>query len=352
MNEKEPIIIEQVQDVRRGADATQIGTQNNIYGLSYRDAKELCSDLIKSELDIYKIEAEEIAKQRDENLLANFFERLSNERIEDKEIVEEFKNPDMQYSYVEAQKSYIRLGTKELEDTLAQLLVDRLKEKNRTLLQIALGEAITVVPILLPEQLDILAICFRLRYTKRLNVNNLESFYNYLTVYILPHICGEQKKNSLYQHLVYAKTGSIDMGEITLEGLFSKTYTGLFMKGFDTSEVETYINKYPLLFTRCLHDSSKLQINAIDSDVLSTKLLEANVLLEDKSTIETLFTQNQFQTNEIKDFICENLPPAKMIFDLWNSTLKHFTLTSIGIVLGANRSKQICGESFDMNIWI
>ncbi len=59
MNNNEPLLIELVQEVKRGSEATQIGTQNNIYGLSYRDTKELCIDLIKSELDIYKQEAEE-----------------------------------------------------------------------------------------------------------------------------------------------------------------------------------------------------------------------------------------------------------------------------------------------------
>ncbi len=174
----------------------------------------------------------------------------------------------MKLSYIEAQKSYIRLGTKELEDTLAQLLVDRLKEKDRTLLQIALGEAITVVPILLPEQLDILVLSFRLRYTRNLRLNNLITFYDYLKEKILPHINGNQTKTSLYQHLVYAKTGSTDIGEISLEDIFSRIYPGLFMKGFDISEIQTYFEKYPSIFVNCLQNPSKLQINAMITIIL------------------------------------------------------------------------------------
>ena len=353
MSDNESNIIEQRQEVKRGADATQIGVQNNTYGLTYRDTKELCTDLIKAELNIYKNDAEEIAKQRDANLLQNFLEKLSHQKIEDKTITEEFKNPDMQFSYIEAQKSYIRLGTKELEDTLSQLLVDRLKEKKRTLLQIALGEAITVVPILLPEQLDILALCFRLRYTRKLDINSLITFYNYLKESILPHLNGEQKKNSLYQHLVYAKTGSIDMGEISLENIFLQNYPGLFMKGFDLSEIQMFVEKYPSLFVKCLQTPSKQQISAIDSATLSNLLLSLNVTPEDKTAIELLYTQNILPHNEVKDSICKTVPQTNFLFELWNnSQLKHFSLTSIGIVLGANRSKQIHGDSFDMNIWI
>lgn len=353
MSDNESSIIEQRQEVKRGADATQIGVQSNSYGLTYRDTKELCTDLIKAELNIYKNEAEEIAKQRDANLLQNFLEKLSIEKIEDKTIAEEFKNPDMQFSYIEAQKSYIRLGTQELEDTLAQLLVDRLKEKERTLLQIALGEAITVVPILLPEQLDILALCFRLRYTRKLDINNLITFYAYLKESILPLLNGEQKKNSLYQHLVYAKTGSIDMGEISLENIFSQNYPGLFMKGFNIDEIQVFAEKYPSLFVNCLQYPQKKQLSAIDSDTLSNLLLTLNVTPEDKTALEGFFSQNILTPNEIKDTICRAIPQFDNLFEVWNnSQLKHFSLTSIGIVLGANRSKQICGDSFDMNIWI
>lgn len=47
------------------------------------------------------------------------------------------------------------------------------------------------------------------------------------------------------------------------------------------------------------------------------------------------------------------VPSSKILFSQWNDTyLKHLTLTSVGIVLGANRSKQISGTTFDMNIWI
>lgn len=350
---KEPIIIEQHQDIKKGANATQIANQCNYYGISYKDAKELCSDLIKSELDIYKREAEEIAKHRDDSLLNNFFSRLSEERITNDTIIGELKNPDMQFSYVEAQKSYIRLGTKELEDTLAELLVDRIKEKNRTLLQIALGEAITVVPMLLSEQLDILSICFRLKYTKTLSINNLETFFNYIRTSILPHINGEQKKQSLYQHLVYAKTGSIDMGEFLLEDIFSRNYSGLFMKGFSFEDIKEYIEKYPTLFINSLQNPSKLQINALDSEILSNSLLSLNVSPEDEQAIKNHYTQNIMPLNEIKDNIIRNVSESELLFNVWNeSQLKNFTLTSVGIVLGANRSKQISGDIFNMNIWI
>lgn len=310
--------------------------------------------MIKDELDIYRNEAEKTAKERDEKLLRIFFEQLHNEKLTDEMVCEEFKNPDMQYTYVAAQKAYIRLGTQELEKMLADLLVCRVKENKRTLLQITLSEAITVVPMLLPEQLDILALCFRLRYTKSLMVDSINSFFYYLNNSILPHISSINDKHSLYQHLVYAKVGSIDTGQLSLETIFSKVYGGLFLNGYTTDELQDYLSKYPTYFIQCLHNSEKFQINAMRTEDLD-ELLERNEELNsaDKKFLKDHFSNNMMSQEEIKNFICKESPNCETLFNLWNdSPLKHFSLTSVGIVLGANRSKQLSGDIFDMNIWI
>lgn len=346
--------IEISQENKRGSQSTQIAQQNNYYGMDYQNTKSLCLDLIKDELTIYRNEAEKIAKERDEQLLNLFFERLHNEKLEDATVSQEFKNPDMQYTYIEAQKSYIRLGTKELENILANLLVDRVKENQRTLLQIALNEAITVVPMLLPEQLDILALCFKMRYSKHLSVNSIPSFFDYLQNSIYPHVFATDNKDSLYQHLVYAKTGSIDIGETSLENIFSQTYGGLFLKGYLEDELQEYPAKYPKLFTKCLQNPDKLQINALSLDDLNTELNIINGLSStDKTFFQEHFSKNIMSANEIKDYICNKESKYYSLFKLWNdSLLKHLTLTSIGIILGANRAKQLCNETFDLTIWI
>ena len=167
---------EMKQENKLGSQSTQIALQNNYYGMDYQNTKSLCQDLIRNELEKYKADAEQLAKERDEKFLSTLFEKLHRENIDDNSMCKEFRNPDMQYTFVEAQKAFIRLGTPELETILSNLLVDRAKESNRTLLQIALAEAVSVVPMLLPSQLDILALCFRLRYTRNNIINNLPTF--------------------------------------------------------------------------------------------------------------------------------------------------------------------------------
>ncbi len=341
------------QENKHGSDSPQIGIQNNYYGMNYENTKALCMDLINSELNIYKNEAEQTALIRDNKLLENFFERLHNENMTDSSVLKEFKNPDMQYCYVEAQKSYMRTGTKDLEDTLAQLLVDRVKTNEHNLLQIALGEAIKVVPLLLPQQLDILAMCFILRYTRSTHVYNLHTFFSYIKKVLLPHISECSDKGSLYQHLVYTNTASIDITEISLEEVFKNVYPVIFQKGIAIDEVHDYISKYPDLFIKSLYNPLMVQLSTFDLNTLNNACTMFNVTEEDKKYLTNLFKSQLMLPNEIRKVIIKNQPQCSNLFNLWNnSTLKHLSLTSVGIVLGAKRSNQISGETYDLSIWI
>ncbi|MCQ4936719.1 MULTISPECIES: LPO_1073/Vpar_1526 family protein [Anaerotignum] len=183
--------------------------------------------------------------------------------------LEEFKNPDLQFSYVNAQKAYIRVGTDELENILSELLFNRIKESKRTLLQLTLNESLNIVPMLLPQQLNILAICFMLRFTISKSVNNHNSLKEYLLTSLLPHFVGDLKKNSLYQHLEYTRCGQVSSSELRFEHIISRTYKGLFLKGIPLAEIEELRNKYPTLFLPCLNNKELWQINAINDEFLN-----------------------------------------------------------------------------------
>lgn len=143
------------------------------------------------------------------------------------------------------------------------------------------------------------------------------------------------------------------MGQILLEDIFINSYQGFFMKGFDKKEVSLYGSKYPSLFMNSYYDPAKLQIKALNATSLAEIIKSSNVLPEDKNIIQNLYSQNKMTTKEIKDIVCRKLPQSECLFDLWNKTqLKNLSLTSVGIVIGANRSKLNSGESFNMNIWI
>lgn len=339
-----------------GSKGVQIGTQINNYGMGYKDTKDLCLDLIKEQLNIYKKEAALEAEKRNTDLLNAFLRKISREEIDSSTLGEVFKTPDMQYTYVEAQKAYIRSGAKDLEEVLSDLLVSRIKEKERSLLQIALREAITVVPMLIPEQLDALALCFLLRYTKSENVNSIDDLIDLFDEEIMPflNIGDKAKKGSFFSHLSYAKAGNVEISSLPLEGIFSSTYRGLFCCGYDNEKIEGYKKSYPELFIVCLNDESKWQINAINDDVLNQSLEKyPNMTEQEKEKIVRLFRENTMSEKEIVNLICKNNPAYLNLFELWNNTLfERLTLTTVGVVLGAMRIKMVTGNNIDMSMWV
>lgn len=339
-----------------GGTGTQIANQNNYYGMSYSETKNLCLDLIKVELDNYKETAAYEAKIRNEELLNSFIKKMQEEKI-DKDIVGEvFKNPDMQYTYIDAQKAYIRSGTKDLEEILTELLVCRIKEKEHSLLQIALKEAINVVPMLLPKHFDALALCFLLKYSKDTSINSMEGLVQYLNTKILPHanFLKEANKESFFTHLSYIKAGNVEVTSNSFEGILAESYAGLFCSGYENMQIEKYKIKYPKLFMPCLHDSIKWQINAMDEETLKQMLENyPNMLAQEKEDIIQLFKKNIMSEDKVKDIICKMNPNYMQLFEIWNKTsLQSLTLTSVGIVLGIMHIKRVTGGNIDMNIWI
>jgi hypothetical protein len=59
----------------------------------------------------------------------------------------------MQYAVFTAQREFARSGDDQLGDILVDILVDRTKEPDRSLLQIVLNESLNVAPKLTADQL-------------------------------------------------------------------------------------------------------------------------------------------------------------------------------------------------------
>ena len=177
-------------------------------GLGYSDTKAVCLDIVKEELKKYHAEALEESKKRSEELLNRFEEKLSAMNINADLALSEFKTPAMQLDYLEAQKAYIKVGTDELKELLSDILVKRVHEHSRSLLQIALGEAIQVIPKLVPSQMTTLALLFVAEHKSPRNINNHVDFSNFLRetmIEIFSH--GISRKRSEFQHLSF--TGCI-----------------------------------------------------------------------------------------------------------------------------------------------
>lgn len=329
-------------------------------GLGYEDTKALCRDLVHEEMEKYKNEAQAEARIRRDELDDAFTRKLSEKQVTDQQALAEFRNPSMQYDYLEAQKAYIKAGTPELCAILSDILVQRAGETSRSLLQIALGEAIHVAPKLIPSQMATLALVFNLNYTIRLSVNSHESFARYLKTFILPLFQkGVSQKASEFQHLNYTGCSQFETFGQELPKRVRNAYAGLFMKGFTEEELpktkqdRSFLEQYPDLFVQCLNDQTKIQINAIREKDLEDKLNARIRDRDDQAKLVNLFEKNQMNDEKTMTLILQLVPEMQELAEYWeNSNISRLTLTSVGIIIGAQYGRLITGQKYDLKIWI
>ena len=330
----------------------------NNYGMSYTETKALCMDLIKQEIAKLSIEAAEKAKNREERLNNKLFDLLEEIKVKDSEALNELKNPDMQYSFIEAQLANIRVGTEELENILSNLLKERILEKERTTLQIALSEAIKVSPLLLPVHLNILSLVFIFKYTVRNTIVNEQTFIEYFNRILSSCLTNVTDDNTLYQHIEYSKCGTLSVLTYDIIDIIKQNYSGLFMRGFKEEEFINRVDdkeilmKYPDLLINHLRDNNLLQINSISENVLKKNLTQIGLEEKQIDKIKDFFNENILSNDEIKQRIIELVPNFKKFIELWENSMNQLQLTSVGIILGAINLKNLIGENYNMKIWI
>lgn len=346
---------DQKQTVEAGSTAIQAGGNVTITqsGLSYSDVQAIATDVYNANFYKLSSNAKEIARDRAEEITEEFLSKLQKEYPAG---FEKAQDPDFQCALFTVQKEYARSGDKDLGALLVDLLVDRCKQNKRDILQIVLNESLNTAPKLTENQLAILAIIFLFKYTQNSTVVSIEKLGEYFDKYVKTFAAKLVKNLASYQHLQYSGCGSIEMGAFQLESVLSKTYQGIFLKGFDSNvllEQEISIGSDANLLIPCLNDSSKLQINAMNKQMLEQLLESHGISNEERRKITALFDLGKMNDDEIKKKCIEIRPYMSDIFECWSvSAMKNFTLTSVGIAIGHANIKRLTGEFADLAIWI
>jgi hypothetical protein len=226
----------QEQLVGTGSAAIQAGRDIQITtGLSYNDVREVALDIFRANFYELAGEAAETAKNRAEQITEKFLSQLQEENPDG---FQKAVDPDFQYSLFTVQKEYARNGDKELGHLLVDLLVDRSKQEQRDILSIVLNESLATAPKLTESQLAVLAVIFMLKYTQNHGIGNHEMFGAYLDANVSPFAAKLPTTTASYQHLEFCGCGSVGVLAKTLEDILGTTYQGLFVKGFDRSEIK------------------------------------------------------------------------------------------------------------------
>lgn len=345
------------KDQRQSVGSDGIGIQaggNVNIGISVEEARSIALDVAK--VTFYELTglAKDTMSARVEEITEHVISRISKEYPEG---LRKAVDPDFQYALLTVQKQYGRTGDEDLGQLLADLLVDRSKQDQRSILQIVLNESLEVAPKLTASQLSILAVAFFLRYTVENKMASDAQLGLYFDVYLQPFVSGLVNSIASFQHLEFAGCGSAQMAHASLEDIFLHGYTGLFVKGFDAAVVEASGLSDSLcrkFLIPCLNDKTKFQVGAMNLEVLQKLIGLEEVAPQDAVMIFSLFGRNKMSASEVRSKCVALRSYMERVFTFWDeSDIHKFSLTSVGIAIGHANIKKTIGKEFaDLSIWI
>ena len=255
----------------QGRDHVTLNQTNN-YGVLAGEARQIAMDVFKANFFELSQNAHEIALRRAEELTDQLIEKLKNEK---QSILEEIKNPDMQYAIFEAQKSYVRLGDKELMDLLVDLLVKRTTEQNNTFFKLTLNEALTVIPKLTKKQIDILSVIYMIKY---LNYNVPIQFIHYYQTakHFLDGTIDIPENQIFYQHLQYSGCISISIGSLSFKDALVHKLPYVFSGDADKKLLEITVDHPEMIHLERKWDNTKLCNSSLTSVGIIIAMININ----------------------------------------------------------------------------
>jgi hypothetical protein len=345
---------DQEQKVGEGGTGIQAGGSVTVInvGVTAAEARAIALDVAKATFYELTGAAKETASVRVEEITTRVIAKLEQEFPEG---LQKARDPDFQYALFTVQKEFARSGDKDLGDLLVDLLVDRSKQDERDILQIVLNESLSTAPKLTDSQLAALAVIFLFKYTQNHGVGNHQLLGEYLDKHVFPFVQKLSRSRAGYQHLEFAGCGSILVGS-PLEEVLGSNYQGLFVKGFDQSEIASRAISVGLdsrFFIPCLNDQSKLQVKGLNRADTEKYLEAQGVSQEDRGKILGLFDTAKMSPPEVKDKVATIRPYMAQVLDVWNdSEMQSFNLTSVGMAIGHANIKRFIGEFASLAIWI
>lgn len=322
-------------------------------GLSIAHVKEIALEVFEG--NFYKLAgvAKETADQRAKEITEQFLEELSEKNPGGLKASED---PDFQHSLFQAQKEYARSGDKELGDILVDILVDRSKEEERSLLQVVLNESLSIAPKLNSTQLDILACCFNLGYTRRNNIATTQMFADYLNDAVLVFADAVGEKDSNYKHLEYVGCAAIRAGSRDIVNILMQTYKAIFCKGFEREQLNDIAEESPNIWSvliPCLHNVNLVQARGMDDDVIRTLCKQQAISEENANKLIQINNSQMMNKNEATDYLKSICPKfERFLEDIAKSSFNNLDLTSVGIAIAHAHSRKKVGFDADLSIWI
>lgn len=283
--------------------------------------------------------------------LSENFKKIIKQNEDLKKVID---SPDFQYISKTASISASRSSSAELHKNLSSLITHRINNNDEDLQRIVYDEAIATIGKLTTDQLKIITLCYLLTYTSYGRIVSWEAYKKYLDSHIKPFL-GFKNTNAEFQHIEYAGCGSIGIGSRDILNIHRQQYSFLFLNLVEKDQIDN-LN---------LADEIKKEVVALDPKEdkyfvrfknktgLENYFKEKKIDEETTKKLVSIYESHIKNNDEIKKKIMEDSSAGKELLDLWEkSNLKHLSLTSVGITIGASYFEQTTDEKIDISNWI
>lgn len=224
------LIIEQKQGV--GNTGTQIGNQTNIdnhstiyVGPTLEEVTRIVTNLFLDNFPRMQMIAKDEVDKRMNELWDKIVACFIQKDITD---LSPFMETDVQYIIYEAQKNYARFATPDLLLKLSSLIAERVKHNDDDMcLKVAIDQAISIIGMLAPAQLDHLSVLF---LTTKVKYNNITSLEHLKDLFEFFDNTFSKTRSSNWQHLNMLGCLQLDLPNVCEYN--AKSY------GFNVADVE------------------------------------------------------------------------------------------------------------------
>lgn len=343
---------------------------NNYNGLQIKDVVPLVHDLVKSELEVCKLQAENTVLHR----FNEFTESLESEldkKVSDK--ISRFAEPAMQFATREATVGYLKSGDPEEREALIDLLIERVKEEERTSKQFLIDEAIKVLPKLSRENLAVLTL---ITYEKLCVTGNIQALDNWIKCLnpILDILT--QVKRLDIEYLIQAdcvSASALGRSKNWIEQN-RNNYPLAFVSPIDASNSKVFMDKYGINldgdaptfsppFNNVNLCITLFQILKFNRDGTITPLLlkqdeYANILKKAdlgfmQSDFDELLSHVEAVSDEkISSYYNHFHPNWAIAIKLLNERpINSFSLKPVGAYIGSRQLTKLYGKEIDLNLF-
>ena len=344
---------------------------NNNNGLQIADVVPLVQALVKSELGVCQLQAENTVLRRFNEFTA-YLESEIEKKVSDK--ISRFAEPAMQFAAREATIGYLKSGDPAEGEALIDLLIERVKEKERTSKQFLIDEAIRTLPKLSRENIAALTLITYDKLAVTGNKNSLDNWIKCLTpiLDIVPKINRLDIEYLVQADCVSASSISIAQTENWYERS-RKNYPLAFASPIDASFSMEFTEKYgihikedQILFSSSEtmnHILALIQTLKFNKDGTITPLLlkrenyadffQSNGLNSMQPDIDKLLSHIEIISDEkILSYYAEYHPNWPTAIKMLNERpINGFTLKPVGAYIGSRQLTKLYGNEVDLNLF-